>query len=241
MILTMTAKLAICIKSCHRDMDAGLHSAIRETWGKDAQALGIGLFFFMGEDPTQQETRVIRRYTSGEVVLRCPDDYEGLPRKTRVICQWLEGKAYQHMFLCDNDTLVTPKKLLESGYEAYDYSGFMATEAPGRDDRGIIHLEPYTWASGGIGYFVSHRAARIVADVQPRVWAEDVYVGETLKPYIEKGELTACDLQSLRAGTTEHWPKIGMDRGVTPDDIRLGYKHGGWRILFRQGLLKAIR
>lgn len=55
----MSSKLAICIKSCHRDMDAGLHSAIRETWGKDAQALGISLFFFMGEDPTQQETRVI--------------------------------------------------------------------------------------------------------------------------------------------------------------------------------------
>ncbi len=236
---TLMIKLAIAVKSCHRDLDAGLHDAIRGTWGGLAKTLGIDVFFFVGKDPTQQDTRRSRRYTSGEVVLDCDDHYDSLPIKTRRICQWLEGKVYTNLFFCDNDTFVRPKLFDRIGFENYDYYGDFFANTPGmapfkfRDERGFQHDECRAWASGGFGYFLSRKAAEGIAATPPRSWAEDMYVGQVLAPAIDAKYITARSVpfRGRIGALTEHW---GKERTIpfTPKIIQLAWKHDGFRNLF---------
>lgn len=237
--------LAIAVKSCHKDLDAGFHKAIRETWGQEAKALGIDVFFFMGKDPTQANTRASRRYEKGEVVLDVDDSYDELPRKTRGICRWMTGKMFHHVFLCDNDTFVRPKALVQIGFEYYDYAGDFFRNHPGQapfrytDERGIPHENCRSWASGGYGYFLSRRAAEIVVETTPMTWAEDLYVGQALGSAIDKHEIKAVSIPFKTGGnnsSTEHFPK-GPNRLFTPELLRLAYVHGGFNVLFHKGLL----
>lgn len=238
-------KLAIAVKSCHRDLDAGFHEAIRGTWGQEAKALGIDLFFFVGKDPTQNDTRRVRRYVNGEVVLDCDDSYDYLPVKTRRICQWLGGKVFSHLFLCDNDTLVRPKLFSTTGFELLDYLGDFFANSPGQapfkytDERGNTYNECRSWASGGFGYFLSRRAADIVASTPPRFWAEDLYVGNTLAPAIDQHIIKAgsIKLRGERNVLTEHWPKTAVK--FEPKHIQLAYQNDGFRNLYLKGLLTA--
>jgi len=236
-------KLAICLKSCHRDLDAGFHSAIRETWGQDAKASGVDVFFFLGRDAMQQETRQLRRYVSGEVVLDCPDDYDSLPFKTRRICQWVMNKMFTHVFLCDTDTYVNVKNLLKTGFEKYDYLGKFLVGEPGgapfnyTDEYGSRFDQFRGWASGGFGYFLSRKAVDIVADTRPAVWAEDAYVGQSLAPALDKGELKGGNIDLDNTfHATEHWNKKRITTPFTPDAIRLAHKNGGFRELFKKGI-----
>lgn len=238
-------KLAIAVKSCHRDLDAGLHEAIRGTWGRDAKALGIDVFFFVGRDPMQQDTRRVRRYENGEVVLDCDDSYDYLPLKTRRICQWLTGKVYKHLFFCDTDTFVRSKQLLTTGFEWYDYFGDFFDNQPGAapfkftDARGNLFEECRAWASGGFGYFLSRRAADIIASTPPNFWAEDMYVGNVLAPAIDQHFLKAesIKIRGERNGITEHWPKTATV--FTPEYARLAYENGGFHQLYANGILTA--
>lgn len=241
------SNLAIAVKSCHKDLDAGFHKAIRETWGQEAKALGIDVFFFMGKDPTQANTRASRRYEKGEVVLDVDDSYDELPRKTRGICRWLTGKMFKHLFLCDNDTFVRPKTLSQIAYDQYDYAGDFFRNHPGmapftyNDERGIEHIECRAWASGGYGYFLSRRAAAVVAEKTPMFWAEDMYVGDALAPDIDRHMLKAVSIPFKTGGdssATEHFPK-GPNRPFTPEILRTAYTHGGFNVLFRKGILTA--
>src|SRR6266446_7403271 len=108
-------KLLIAVKSCQAHLARGDHNVIRSTWGKDAKALGIDVRFFVGADA--------KSYQSDEVHIKCGDDYNSLPYKTREICRWANGKAVDYLFLCDNDTFLIPKKMLQCGFEKYDYTG----------------------------------------------------------------------------------------------------------------------
>jgi hypothetical protein len=227
--------LAIAVKSCHRDMDAGCHDAIRNSWGRDLKTRGVDTYFFMGKDPAQDDTRRLRRYVTGEVVLDCKDDYESLPVKTHRICQWLQGKMYQHLFFCDNDTLIFPDKLLSSGFEKYDYSSsvwwggepgcppFKFTDSYGE------YPECRAWASGGWGYFLNRKAADIVANTYSRYWAEDMYVGDVLAPYIDKREITAARITT----GTDHWPKTKYK--FEPKYLKMAYERGSFKALYSWG------
>lgn len=242
---TKMPKLAIAVKSCHRDLDAGLHEAIRGTWGRDAKALGIDLFFFMGRDAQQSDTRRSRRYVNGEVVLECDDDYESLTVKTRRICQWLGGKIFSHLFFCDVDTFVRPNLFKNIGLQWFDYVGDFFEHPPGSapwryvDERGNRYDECRGWASGGFGYFLSRRAAEVIAESPSRYWAEDMYVGNTLAPLIDKHMLKAesIKLRGERNALTEHWPKTSVK--LEPKYLQLAYQHGGFRELYLKGILTA--
>lgn len=240
---TPQSKLAICVKSCHRDLDAGFHDVIRGTWAKEARWLGADLFFFVGEDPTLQSSRRSRRYVSGEVVVDCGDSYEDLPNKTRRIAYWATGKMFSHVFLCDVDTFVRPKQLLETGFESYDYAGQFLTGEPGcapfkyNDDRSV-HEECRAWASGGFGYFLSKKACGIVADTHPNVWAEDMYVGQTLAPFIDSHDIVAANINLKQKQATEHWSK-NLPQQFTPKILQEAYQYGGFRQLYVKGIYVA--
>jgi hypothetical protein len=189
--------LMICVKSCQRDLERGDHNVIRSTWGADAKVHNIPVRFFVGSEP--------KRYESDEVHLKCADDYNALPYKTREICRWAQGKMPNHIFLCDTDTYINVKKLLQIPFEQYDYAGHFgggegATKntfkyrAVNRDQTITEHHEKcYPWASGGIGYFLSRDAFTEIAFEQPTSWAEDLWVGQVIGARAAVGTMSIFD------------------------------------------------
>lgn len=183
-------KLMICIKSCEQDKKRGFHDLIRQTYGKDLKPLGIDLKFFVGKSFSQ--------YQSDEVHLNCPDDYNSLPFKTREICKWASGKVLDYIYLADTDTFLIPKKMLESGFEGYDYVGKIDKplgkpfqyEHQDREGNKEIHPRCFAWASGGFGYFLSKRAFTYIAYEHPSSVCEDLWVGQAIGTKIAEGEMT---------------------------------------------------
>ncbi len=103
------------------------------------------------------------------------DDYDSLPAKTQAICRW--AREYDFLFKCDTDTYASIVRLLASGFEQYDYSGFV------RDDG----FKPeYCY---GPAYWLSKKAMNILADADwaayPSVYptCEDVMVGAILNAH----------------------------------------------------------
>jgi len=183
------SKLIICVKSCHRDLSGGYHNPIRSTWGAVAKASGVEVRFFVGRDDSRSH------YERDEIVVDAGDTYADLPFKTREICRWATGKIFDHIFICDTDTYIYMKHLLESGYERYDYLGHMlhplkqkwryeTTTLTGERE---VHDPCYTWASGGVGYMLSKDAVKEVAYDFPNSWAEDLWVGQVVGPHIQIG------------------------------------------------------
>ena len=130
-------------------------AAVRATW---ASAGGFERVFLLGGASST--------YVSGDV-LHCsvPDDYPSLPQKTRCFCQWaLHHYDFDYLFKCDDDTYVHVERLirwrLRSDYIGHDLGGF---------------------ASGGAGYYLSRRAAELVANqLTMTEGPEDVLVGEVM-------------------------------------------------------------
>lgn len=191
----MTTSLLIAVKSCQRDRTLGFHKAIRETW-----ASGLPLFvdvrFFMGFGDESKY--------ADETSLNCPDDYQSLPLKTKAIAKWFLDSEYDKIFLCDNDTYIDVPGLIKYPWQQVDYAGrfsFWPTDAKigttfrYDDGLGNVHDPCYSWASGGYGYFLSKKTAKIVADMRPCSWAEDLSVGQVLGPLIVSKEIVARNFE----------------------------------------------
>jgi hypothetical protein len=215
--------LLIAVKSCQADQDRGLHDAIRSTWGVSAKALGIEVRFFVAASFTAHQ--------SDEIHLKCQDDYESLPFKTREICRWAFGKMFSHIFLCDTDTVVSPRKLLASGFEKFDYAGKIDRplgvtfryETISRQGVKELHPNCYPWASGGYGYFLSRKAFTMVTSEYPTTWAEDFWVSQILSPFIASGEITALNMP--RGTCSDHYPN-----GADPNKLISWIKETSARI-----------
>lgn len=215
----MNQKLAVCVKSCHEHREAGYHEIIRGTWGKDAKALGIEVKFFIGAIENKHY-----KLESDEIALKCPDDYQSLPYKTRRICEWAGSKILTHVFLCDTDTFLVPRLMLTSGYQGFDYAGrfggnisepfkYHATDRTGQTQ----HFDKcYPWASGGYGYFLSLNATREVAYEYPMTWAEDLWVGQVLGPLAAEGAITILDTAEQKY--SDHYPSAFFKHGYDPKD-----------------------
>ena len=170
-------KILIAVESCFRDLQNGSHQVIRETWGKDLDS-SVDLRFFIGgaERLLLQED---------EIQLDVKDDYDNLPYKTKEIFRWGWTKGYDFIFKCDVDSFLVPSKLLSCNFKSYDYVGFFTSNSE----------IPYLYASGGHGYFLSRRAAEVIASSAPdltkrHLQNEDLWVGYTLGSKIQEGLLT---------------------------------------------------
>ncbi len=212
-------KLLVAVKSCVQHLDLGYHSVVRETWQKGFQSLA-DVRFFTGASCQKREP--------DEIGLDCPDDYNNLPKKTQSICLWAASKTYSHIFLCDTDTFVIPNKLLACGFENFDYTGkidrtlgetfpYMTVSRDGVIEK---HAKVYPWASGGYGYFLSKKAANIIAYTTPIGWAEDFLVGQTLGPLYNSGEITMLNTPgneySWHFPAHEYKSGYGLDFGWMP-------------------------
>lgn len=205
-------KLIVAVKSCHRDRDRGSHDAIRSTWGAELRKFGVETRFFMGvndrpSSPLQRD----------EVEVQCADSYAELPFKTREICRWASGKMLDQIFLTDNDTLVIPNRLVALAAGA-DYAGRFHwphnvtkshTATSKKEQGSLTETQPrcYGYASGA-GYYLSRKAAAIVAYEFPNSWAEDLWVGQVMGPLAATGEIWVEEI------TTDYFihPIVHLDR-----------------------------
>jgi hypothetical protein len=224
----MTTKLLIAVKSCQQDADRGYHDAILETWGKRLWEVSndADILFFTGSNHPGFTNFCIAYDLPETILMDVSDDYNSLPFKTREILRYvLVHRDHDYVFLCDTDTYIVPDLLLKSGFEQYDYSGrfgnspAIGTMFPYTDGRGIHYDACHPWASG-MGYFLSRKAAEIVADTEPDLWAEDMYVGASLGPYIQSGEITAANLD-IENKCLWHFPKRLY--GGHPYDLKFGW------------------
>jgi hypothetical protein len=130
-------RVLIAVMTCARDRSF-VHRELLCGHGADVR-------FFLGqgnENPAEDE-----------VIVGEPDDYYSLPHKVRAAFRWALEQGYDYIFKCDYDTWVDVPALLASGFEGHEYIGLMGDEGEGG---GLAHCP-----SGGVGYWLSARAARI--------------------------------------------------------------------------------
>src|SRR5262249_22602136 len=146
--------------------------ACAETWVRRLKDRGVRVVFLVGG---AGETRL----DGDNLHLACPDDYQSLPFQTKLFAPWALTQRFDYLFKCDDDTFVVADRFAAYSPNGDDYIGIDPV-----DD-----VRP-TFASGGAGYWLSPRAAKIVAGMDvPRVaarakiggWPEDYIVYAALK------------------------------------------------------------
>jgi Galactosyltransferase len=209
-------RVLIAVKSCNADLDRDYHNVIWDTWGQDAVKLGFDVRFFVGRNDTRFRL-FSREY---EIFFDCEDNYASLPYKTRDICQYAVSKHYDFLLLCDTDTFLIPAKLLECGFENYDYYGLIQRPIGKKfhydaiDREGTHHPgEYFSWASGGYGYFLSRKLANIVAQTKPDTWAEDLWIGQIANEQYNHGRITIGDVKNLAGQCSWHFPAHEYNSG----------------------------
>lgn len=159
--------------------------AVRETWGKDVAAFeNVTLKFFYGKP----RDGFPRTALADEIFLECPDGYGSLPHKTVGVCRYAVEHGFKFVYKCDTDTYVNVEKLLiEILQNNFDYAGYLHGDV----------------CSGGPGYLLSHYACKVVATQgnNPKHWAEDVHVSETLRNASIRGLM----LPGHRPGFSAHF------------------------------------
>jgi hypothetical protein len=200
-------RLLLAVKSCRRDQQIGCHEAIRETWGANLPE-GVDVRFFMGgEGPILME--------ADEVLLLVPDDYWTLTPKTRGIFQYTVQHGYDFVYSCDTDTYLVPSRMLESDFEKYDFSGGHLCHGEHGQELGKPYpawtspqgqtAEPfYSYMSGGVGMFLSHKACNYIENTSYYHHSEDVWVGQVVGPLIEEGILTGAVLKNFEGYAAWH-------------------------------------
>lgn len=174
----------------------------RGTWFADAAAAGLDAVFLLGSDSHDPHGRRGDRLT-----LAVPAGYQELPQRTRAFCRWaLSQPGWDYLFKCDDDTYVSIPRLA-----AYDLAG--------RDYIGAEWAPGVNYGSGGAGYFLSRKAAAIVAErLTMALGAEDLLVGQVLRT---AGVNLSIDQRFIPYGSWEQRPARGNDvvtvHGVSAD------------------------
>lgn len=118
--------------------------AIRSTWLLCVPEGKADVRFFVGRGEHID-------FPQDVVELDCDDSYIGLPEKVRAIATWALANGYDYILKCDDDVVLLPNKLLNSGYEHYDFSGH-------RNSSKEDPAPPY-----GFCYWLSKRSMHIVS------------------------------------------------------------------------------
>lgn len=153
-------RLIVGVLSCLKYSDRRL--ACQETWANDTNT---EILFLTGDPQTTQPHQ-----DGNTLICPCDDDYHSLSLKTKFFCEWtVNQRNFDYLFKCDDDTYVHLDRLKEYKTAA-DYIGYTLDENPG-----------YYHASGGAGYLLSNKAARLVAENPiERTFAEDWAVWKLL-------------------------------------------------------------
>lgn len=168
----------------------GENQAMRDTFLKDVpKHEGLEYRFFLGngeptgEDESALDSSYMQVITAhgdkydkrapgpcvyelkeDEVFLRTPDDFKHNCYKTKGNRRWAEDRGFDFVFQCTSDTYIDIDRLMSSGFQNHDYSGFPEG----------------CYARGGNGYWMSRKASRLILDAPVTIWAEDWWVGTVL-------------------------------------------------------------
>ncbi|WP_430442517.1 hypothetical protein [Shinella sp.] len=169
--LPRRGKLAVLVVSCKKNRHK--QQAIRDTWAKDARLANIDVYFIEGH-PEQSQALLFE----DRLVLPVPDTYEYLSHKIwHGVSAALRIIDADYYFKLDDDCLLNVQKLLEFAYENFDYIGsdvnlgsrtafdWHSTAVSNKQLAGLIfEIDPeQTWYDGQGGYFLSQKAARLIA------------------------------------------------------------------------------
>lgn len=131
--------------------------------------------------------------------LLCPDGYNELILKTRSIIAWAVEREYDYLFKTDDDTYVDAHKLLASGFQHWEYSGWSRQRE---------------YAQGGSGYWLSRRAMLHVLhdkDGTPDTIQEDQHIGKVLQ---------RCNIFPVHDPRYQVGPGPGRESFLTRSDKR---------------------
>jgi hypothetical protein len=200
----------ILIASCELFRHNGVQEAARNTWIKQ-WGDAVSYRFVLGRECKAP-------FDFDEIVLDVADGYEGLTAKVQAARRWATEVGFDYTFHCGADTYVVVPRLLASGYEQSDYSGFLI-----HDEHRLYAPRNIQFAQGGGGYWLSAKAGAAVESAEIPSWigkAEDVFVADALfnagiKPahdvgYWSWGYRAASDPDTLEGG-----PFIGTASAIT--------------------------
>lgn len=220
-------KLAILVTSCKRNRHK--QQAIRDTWAKDARLANIDVFFIEGH-PEQSEAFLVE----DRLLLPVPDTYEYLSHKIwHGVSAALRILDADYFLKLDDDCILNVQKLLEFTYEGFDYIGsdvnlgsrtafdWHSTGVFNKQLAGLIfEIDPeQTWYDGQGGYFLSRKAASIIASTPlPKYqhMLEDYATGRVMSA----NGLEATSLNSKFLSIREIYIKDDRDyEGVVISDV----------------------
>jgi len=155
-------KVAFAIKSCHKNADR--RKAQMETW---IPQLNEDFFFIIG-NPTPSD--------GGPVVLdslacNVSDSFSDIAPKVLFACEYALDSNITNLCVLDDDTYVVPSRMMKSGFEKFDYFGFVRN----------YDIIPYMQGSC---YWLSERAMErmlMQKDLLVPGVPDDVAVGRTLR------------------------------------------------------------
>lgn len=177
---------------------AGFHQVIRETWGKDTAPADLR-FFIPGVPGYVLQP--------DEVFLDVSRDYEKICIEVKEMLRWSAQAGYDYTIMVSTDSFLLPQKVLACGFEKHDYSGDWAfsesvpfgevnpipVHCTFRTEDGYgINRCFYNWCGCGPARILSKKAATIIIEnADAAYWhsADDIMIGQTLGPYIKRGEI----------------------------------------------------
>jgi hypothetical protein len=208
-------KILFAVISYQGDADNSNNQLIRETWGKDI--VGADLQFFIGRRSStfvpQTDERLVDfqksrscQHAWWESHKNCCVDFWQV--QVRSILEWSLIRDYDFTYLCSTDTFIIPRKLMKTGFENYDYSGYFVPEQLplGVQSTWDIYDEKrYAWADVGNGLFLSKKAAGLVLREKPNYQYTDQHIAQHLGPYVESGIIMAGRLPEFRNNIAWHF------------------------------------
>jgi len=93
-----------------------------------------------------------------EIILDCDDSYQGLPAKVQCIVKWALNNDYNYALKLDDDTVLDPVAMLNSGYDKHSYVG-MAGHRP------VLPSRPF-FVAGGFAYWMDKKSMMLVAEAE---------------------------------------------------------------------------
>lgn len=197
------ADTLVALISCRPNL-AGRVAQARAAWGDLLAARGIPLITVIGRP---RDARVARTTFDGAILaLDAPDDYEGLPQKTRALIDWVRTETgFARLLKIDDDCFLNvPAFFDDLSYLGCDYYGRPLQRAQGEMDR-AWHMdractrrgqgeldkspEPAVYADGSTGYLLTRSAMDALRDaaespagqaLEATSFMEDKLVGDLL-------------------------------------------------------------
>ena len=207
-------KILFAVNSWHVAAQRGFHQVIRETWGKDVAP--ADLRFFIPKVPNHA-------LQNDEVFLDVSWDYERICIEVQEMLRWSVEQGYDYTLMASTDSFLLPQKVLNCGFEGYDYAGDWAfsesvpmgerdtrpTKCTFRTEEGYgVDRYLYNWCGCGPVRILSRNAAAIIArEADAEYWhsADDIMIGQTLGPYIKKGEIKPYRIPNYGAKIVWHY------------------------------------